>query len=236
MFVAAGLVLAGCGGDDGGDSSDGGGAGGDGAELGVQTIPELQPVVEELLTAYNETAGDTLRVTVGDATEVAQAAQEGQPAVLPGPWLAEVGGESIAIGRGLAVIVVPEGNPGQVSGVEAFAPDAGLSTVACGPDSSVGNFTAAVMQRGGIQAPVVDSSEQCAADAVARVASGELDAAIFFRNGVELPQGVEVVPIPDDQNLVIDVHYLPRPGGDDFGAFLGSEPAAQILTTQGYLP
>jgi hypothetical protein len=58
------------------------------------------------------------------------------------------------------------------------------------------------------------------------------------RNGVELPRDPEVVPGRDDQNVVIEVPYPPGEHGrdDGFGAFLESEPAHQVLTTQGYLP
>jgi hypothetical protein len=238
VLVAAGLVLVSCGGDDDGGSSAGGGDGGAGDDPTMHTPAALRPIVEELVTAYDESSGDTLRVTEGTDAEVTQAAEDGQPAVLPGPWLGGVGGESVAMGRTLAVIAVPQGNPGQVTGVGAFGPDAGLSTAACGPDSPLGNLTAVIIRRGGVQAPVVDTSEQCPADAVADVASGELAAAIFFRHEVELPEGVEVVPIPDDQNLVIDVHYVPGDDarGNTFGAFLGSEPAEEILTAHGFLP
>ena len=240
-FLALGVILLvtlfACGGDDG----DAGGArnpGGRGGAATVHTVPELEPVVRALVDAYNGASGAGVRLVVGPQPSTAQAAAEGRPAILPGPWLTVVNADSVAIGRNLAIIAVPAGNPRQVTGVGAFARDSGLNTAVCAVDSPYGNFGSIVLARGGVQPDPARVSQGCDADALARVARGELDAALVFRSFLQIPGGVEVVNIPEGQNLVIDVRYAPVSGNTpgSFEAFLTSEPAKQVLTRHALLP
>jgi molybdate transport system substrate-binding protein len=206
----------------------------------IHTVPQLEPVVTSLVDAYeSEASGRQLDLSVGPPSDVVEAVSGGAPAILPGAWLAGVEGDSVVLGRNLAIIVVPEGNPGQVTGVDVFASYAGLSTAICGVDSPYGNFAALVVERGGVKPDPSEVGAGCEADAVARVAGGELDAALVFRNNVQIPDDVEVINIPDDQNLVIDIRYAPvagEPTDGSFAQFLESDRADQILTEQGLLP
>jgi hypothetical protein len=236
LIVVASVVLVACGGDDG----DGGeNAAPGGAVATITTTPALEPVVRGLVDAYDESSGAGVDVALVDPNALAQAVSEGSPVIAPGPWLGGVDADSLVIGRTLAMIAVPAGNPAQVADVRAFAPDSGLDTAVCGPDSEYGNFGALVLRRAGVEPDPTSVAEGCEADAVAGVASGGLDAALLFRNSVVIPDGVEVVNIPDDQNIVIDMRYTPTvddPSSDSFQSFLASDAARQILSEQGLLP
>jgi Bacterial extracellular solute-binding protein len=178
-------------------------------------------------------------VTVEPEQDAVQAASQGRPAVLPGPWLEDADTDSMAIGRNLAIIAVPAGDSGQARDVTAFSSDSGLDTQVCGIDSPYGNLGSLVLENGGVQPDVAQVSSGCDADALARVASGDLDAALVFRGLVEVSEGMEIVNIPEDQNLVIDIGYAPVASdgaASVFGDFLGSDTAKQILTHQGLLP
>jgi molybdate transport system substrate-binding protein len=169
------------------------------------------------------------------------AVSQGTPAIVPSPYLGSVDSDSVVIGRNLAMIAVPAGNPGQVSGLDAFAADAALDTAICGADSPYGNLATLVLEREGVTPDPARVGVGCDADAVAQVARGDLDAALVFRSFLEIPGGVEVINIPDDQNLVIDIRYAPVGDAEDsetgsFPEFLKSDQATDILTHEGFLP
>jgi ABC-type molybdate transport system substrate-binding protein len=61
----------------------------------------------------------------------------------------------------------------------------------------------------------------------------------MFRIYVAIPPDVELVDVPEDQNIVLDVRYLPTsgtPSSGSFEEFLASEAAAQVLSELGFLP
>jgi Bacterial extracellular solute-binding protein len=238
LTTVVAAVLAACGGDDGG-STPSADQGQGGATAVVHTVAPLEPVVRGLVDAYNQAADADIELAVTPQEQAVEAASQGTPAILPGPWLAGLDADSFVIGRNLAIIAVAAGNPAEVTGVDVFADDSDLGTAICGPDSPFGNFGALVVARGGVQPDPARVTQGCEADAVGRVARGELDAALVFRTNVTMPQGVEIVNIPDDENLVIDVRYAPAAAdasSDSFQQFLRSEAATMILTQQGFLP
>jgi molybdate transport system substrate-binding protein len=238
VVVLAAVAVAACG-DDDGDATGIPNPQGRGGAATIHTVPQLEPVVRGLVEANRQNSGAEIRLAVGPRNEVVYAVSQGAPAILPGAWLGDASTKSVVIGRNLAIIAVPAGNPAQVTGVGAFAPTAGLRTAICGADSPFGNFAALVLARGGVQPDPAQVASGCDADAVARVARGELDAALIFRSFLQIPEGVEVINIPDSQNLVIDVRYAPainNDGNGSFEAFLASDPAKQVLTRQGFLP
>jgi Bacterial extracellular solute-binding protein len=237
LVAVAVLALVACGDDD--DTGGGSEAQSGDAIAAVHTVAPLEPVVSELVTTYNETSDGGIELAVEAPDVAVQAVSQGMPAILPGLWLDGVGAEGVVIGRNLAIITVPAGNPAQVTDVDAFAPDSGLDTQICGANTSAGNVATRVLLLGGVAPDPRRIVEGCDADAVARVASGELDAALVFRGNVEIHEGVELVNIPEDRNVVIDVEYAPAVSNastDSFQSFLESDAATQILSQHGLLP
>jgi hypothetical protein len=205
----------------------------------IHTVPQLEPVARSLVEAYELTSGTEARVAVGPRPRVRQGVARGDAAIVPAPWLGHAGdAKSTAIGSNRAIIAVPPGNPAQVTGAAAFAADSGLETQICGPNSPFGNLAALVALKAGVQPDPARVAEGCETDAVGRVARGELAAALVFRGQLTLPRGVEVVDIPDDQNLVIGVSYAARAGtgSGEFEQFLSSDPATLVLAIQGLRP
>jgi hypothetical protein len=243
LGIAAALAVSACGGDDGdtGGSarpSDDGGTGVEGLAT-IHTVADLEPMARGLVDAYNETSDAPVEVAVEAPDQAIEAVRQGSAGILPAAWLEDVDVESTAIGRNLAIIAVPAGNPSQVSDLDAFAEDSGLETAVCGPDSPAGNLAAALLSGADVEFDPAQVESGCETDAVARVARGELDAALVFRTSVQIPPDVEVVDIPEDQNLVLDINYLPAtadPSSSSFEAFLASDSAAQVLSGFGFLP
>jgi molybdate transport system substrate-binding protein len=238
LAAVAAVAMAACGGDDG-DTAGSADGGSGGAIAQVQTVAPLEPVVGELVTAYNETSDAGIELAVAAPAEAVEAVSQGMPAILPGPWLGQADTDDVVIGRTLAIIVVPAGNPAQVAGIDAFAADSALDTMICGAKTPAGDLAARVLSLGGVQPDPARIAEGCESDAVARVARGELDAALVFRGNVPIPEEAEVITIPDDQNVVIDVAYAPAAddaSGDSFQGFLESDTATQILSRHGLLP
>ena len=233
LAAVAAVAMGACG-DDDGDS-----AGSSGEIDAISTATPLEPVVTELVDAYNETSDVGIELAVSPQDQAVDGLSQGTPTILPAPWLSGTDTDGVVIGRTLAIIAVPAGNPAQVNGVDAFAPDSGLDTMICGANTPAGNIAAQVLSLGGVQTDPARIDEGCDADAVARVARGELDAALVFRGNLPIPEGVEVITIPDDQNVVIDVAYAPvadDASSDSFQGFLESDTATQILTRHGFLP
>jgi ABC-type molybdate transport system substrate-binding protein len=233
LAAVAAVAMAACGDDDGGS------AGSSGEIDAISTATPLEPVVTELVDAYNETSNAGIELAVAPQDQAVDRVSQGAPAILPTPWLSGTDADSVVIGRSLAIIGVPAGNPAQVNGVDAFASHSGLETMACGANSPSGNLAAAVLSLGHVEPDPARLDEGCDADALARVARGELDAALVFRGNVQVPEGVEVITIPDDENVVIDVAYAPAADDasrDSFQGFLESDTATQILSRHGLLP
>jgi molybdate transport system substrate-binding protein len=233
LAAVAAVAMAACG-DDDGDS-----AGSSGEIDAISTATPLEPVVTELVDVYNETSDARIELALAAPAEAVEAASQGTPAILPSIWLEQADTDRVIIGRTLAIIAVPAGNPAHVNGVDAFAPDSGRDTMICGANTPAGNIAAQVLSLGGVPTDPARVDEGCDADAVARVARGELDAALVFRGNVPIPEGVEVITIPDDQNVVIDVAYAPAADDasrESFQGFVESDTATQILSRHGLLP
>jgi len=237
LCVAAALVSA-CGGDDGGTAGSADDAAGEGLAT-IHTVAELEPLAQRLVDAYNATSDAPVGVKVQAQEEAIEAVSTGSAGILPGAWLGTVDAGTTAIGRNLAIIAVPTGNPSQVSGLDAFADDSGLDTAVCGPDSPYGNLAAVILMRAAVQLDRAQVGTDCGADAVARVAGGELDAALTFRAFLPIPPEVELVDVPEAQNIVVDIGYSPASGtptSGSFEEFLTSDAAAQVLSESGFLP
>lgn len=208
----------------------------------IQTVAPLEPMANGLVDAYEEeNPGAGLSVTTVPPQQAQQAVTDGAGslAILPTTMLGDADVDSTVVGRTLMVIAVPQGNPLQVTELDAFAAGSGLRARACAPATQSGNFAAVVLTQAGVVPEDDTVGSGCAAEAVGQVATGELDAALVFRSAVDAPSGIEMVAVPDEQNLIIEIAYAQL--ADDertraFVEFLGTDRAKEVLTAAGYLP
>lgn len=239
VAIVAAVVLAACGSSD--TSAEDTNATN---RLTVYTPPQLEDIVNELAAAYEAENPDAQLVIITgdqDSTTTAMENTDSGAAVIPNEWLAGLDDDlpTSSFGRSLVVIAVPANNPANVSDLQAFASTSGLRTAVCGEDTEFGNFTLSVLDNAGVTPDPNTIGEGCEAEALQQIADGELDAALMFRNDLDLPEGVVLLDIDESQNVVFDVSYVVVGNSSDatgFGEFLTSDTARGILTQRGYLP
>ena len=245
LTVVASLMLAACGGSS--DGNPGSGGTGSANEVAVATAASVRPVVDKLAAAFEAAnPGLTVAVTVqanANVTTLAIAEKKTQVAVIPAAWLGTNPFHlpALPIGQNLAVIAVPTANPANVTGPEVFGGDNARRTRVCSSDTSYGSLALVVLAKSLVIPPpsVVSKHADCPSRALADVAAGKLNAAFLFRSDLTVPEGVKLIQIPPDKNLVIaliEVLVVPSPTAKEFTQFLASAPAKEILTQNGYLP
>jgi molybdate transport system substrate-binding protein len=146
-------------------------------------------------------------------------------------------GEPQTFGRNLFVIAVPRGNPGRVSGLEAFAAGSSDRILICGPVSGYGNTAELLLQEAGVEYDPEDVGRACGQDAVEQLTGGDLDLALILRTGVR--PSISTVAIPDADNVIARFSMAPvsaDPLADAFMTFVRSDAGRSILTDRGFLP
>lgn len=93
-------------------------------------------------------------------------------------------------------IIVPEGNPADVKGLQDFE-DPGLFLGACEKSVPCGELADEIFERAGFH-PSMDVREPNAVALVGKVEQGELDAAIAYQSDVS--SSIEAISIPQDLN------------------------------------
>lgn len=232
------LVAAACGSSDNGSDKT--------AKTGllVYTTPLSEATVSELAASFKaEQPGEPITVISEDSDALVDAINDGDAdvAVSLGTWLESTDDETQinSLGRTLAVIAVPAANPAGVTDLEPFAADSGLRTTVCSENTAVGNFSVQVLTNAEVTPDPATVSEGCEAESLGQLAAGELDASLMFRNDLEVPDGVTLLDIDEDTNVIFDISYVvfsDSSRAKAFGEFLSSETAETILTENGYLP
>ena len=237
--IAIALALGGCGNDEATPPVDA-----DPNALAVHSLLGFEGVITSVVGAFEQENGDLqVDVTLSEGPALVKAISAGTPDVvmIPTPWL-----ESLVsnvdpdfFGRSLAVIAVPADNPGDVTDLTAFAADSGLSTAVCAGAPGPGNFGFAVLAKAGVTPDPATVGSGCEAEVLGRLAAGDLDAGLMFRAGLEIPDGVVLRDVPEDQNIVVDFSLGALNDSDlatAFTDFVGSDAAQRILTDSGFLP
>jgi molybdate transport system substrate-binding protein len=146
-------------------------------------------------------------------------------------------GDPQPFGRNVFVIAVPRGNPGNVTGLDAFATGSSDRKLICGPVSGYGNLAELVLDDAGVEFDPADVGQACGKQAVDQIAAGDLDLALVQRTSVR--PSVSTVAVPDDVNIVAELS-IAQVGDDPVGAafltFVRSPAGRSILTDRGYLP
>ena len=249
------LVLAGCGTADGSSAGTAPSLGppADDALTGTLTVfaaASLTDVFGELgdrLTAdhpdlevrFNFAGSSALatQLVQGAPADVFASANEEQMTVVTDAGL-QAADPSVFTGNVLE-IAVPEGNPGEVTGLADFG-DADLTLAVCAADVPCGAAAAAVFADAGIT-PQPDTEEEDVKAALTKVQLGEVDAALVYATDVRAAgPDVEGIPFPEAEQEVnaypiCTLSAAPNPAAAEvFVDLVRSEEGQQALADAGF--
>ena len=135
-------------------------------------------------------------------------------------------------------IAVPEGNPGEIVGLEDFSnPD--LLIGLCVAGVPCGEFGREALRRAGV-VPEVDTEEPNVRALLTKIESGELDAGIIYLTDVQSSEAIEGIEIPREFNVVAEypiavLANAPHPRqAEAFLKFVLSEEGQAILQSYGF--
>ena len=240
------VAVAGCGGTEATAADDGGPSG----TLTVFAAASLTDVFTDLgrrledadhgLTVQFNFAGSSAlatQLTQGAPADVFASANEEQMAVVTDAGL-QAGDPTVFTGNVLE-IAVPEGNPGDVTGLADFG-DADLTLAVCAADVPCGAAAAAVFADAGITAQP-DTEEEDVKAALTKVQLGEVDAALVYATDVQAAgSDVEGIPFPEAEQEVSDypicaMAAAPNPeAAQAFVDLVESDAGQQALTDAGF--
>ena len=177
------------------------------------------------------------QLTQGAPADVFASANEEQMAVVTDAGL-QAGDPTVFTGNVLE-IAVPEGNPGDVTGLADFG-DADLTLAVCAADVPCGAAAAAVFADAGITAQP-DTEEEDVKAALTKVQLGEVDAALVYATDVQAAgSDVEGIPFPEAEQEVSDypictMAAAPNPeAAQAFVDLVESDAGQQALTDAGF--
>lgn len=146
--------------------------------------------------------------------------------------------EAETFAANLLEIAVEAGNPLGIRGLEDLAA-ADITLVLAAPEVPAGQYAAEALEAAGIEVDPA-SLETDVRAVLSRVALGEADAGIVYVSDIAAGDGVEGVPIPDEQNVGASYLIAPLTGAPNpsaaraFVAFARSEPGQRILADHGF--
>lgn len=147
-----------------------------------------------------------------------------------------VTGEPTVFARNSLVLAVPQGNPGEVSGLADLAREE-LRVALCEPQVPCGAAAEQMLATAGVDARP-DTLEADARDTAGKLALGEVDAALIYRTDVS--SAMEVVDVPPEAEVVTEylvavVDGAPnRRGAEEFIAAVVGPAGRRVLTEAGF--
>ena len=150
-----------------------------------------------------------------------------------------VRGTARAFARNLLELAVPEGNPGEVTGV-ADLEDRGLLIGLCAPEVPCGRLARELLASLGVT-PSLDTEEADVRALLTKLGAGELDAGIVYRTDVRAAAGdVEGIAVPEAARFpaVYTIAALrgAASAADTFLDFVLSAEGQRILERHGFGP
>jgi molybdate transport system substrate-binding protein len=192
-----------------------------------------------LTVKFNFAGSDALatQITQGAPADVFASANEKQMKVVTDAGLQAA--DPTIFAENVLEIAVPEGNPGQVTGLKDFE-DADLTLAVCAPSVPCGAAAQTVFQTAGITAKP-DTEETDVKAALNKVQLGEVDAALVYATDVEAAgdqvEGIEFPEADDAVNKYPIATLKAAPNAAAAQAFVdlvNSDAGQQALTDAGF--
>ena len=208
LLLAMGSVLAACGSDDDGSSSGEAVLAGDLTVFGAASLTEAFEDVQKTL----ESSAPDLNLTYSFAgsQDLVQQIREGAPADVFASAdeknMQELVDDGLVenpevFARNELAIAVEPGNPKGIKGLEDLS-RSDVTVVLADPSVPVGSYSQQVLDEAGVTVKPA-SLELDVKATLAKVTSGEADAAIVYQTDVESSGGkADAVDLPDDQNAI----------------------------------
>ena len=255
LLVLCGLLAGACGsGPDGGSGAPATG-GRTPRTVRVLVASSLAGVAPALSRAYERTHPGTrvewsaaassalvAQVRAGapaDAVVLADRATADAVAPAPAPGGTSSGGPAAdprVVASNVLVLAVPATNPGGVRTLADLArPD--LLVGLCAPQVPCGRYARDLLRRSGVTASV-DTEEPDARSLMAKVASGDLDAALVYRTDVRSSAGrARAVSVPAAADVPVRYFSVARSAdGRSFTGFLEGRQGQRVLRSAGFGP
>ncbi len=198
----------------------------------------------------DENPGTTVTLSHGGSSALAAGILSGAPvdvyAAANAETMARITGAGLAsspevFARTELQIVVPAGNPGNVTGLADFA-DPDRTIALCAPEVPCGSASARVFDIAGIT-PAPDTLEQDVRSALTKVELGAVDAALVYRTDVlvagDAVEGIdldEASEAPAEYSVVALSDAPNSPAASAFTAFVLGGTAQRILAAAGFTP
>jgi molybdate transport system substrate-binding protein len=210
VVLAAGLLLAACGGSDGS-------SGAEKAELVVSAASSLTASFADIGAAFQDgNPGVTVTFNFGPSDGLAGQINEGAPvdvfASASPTWMDSVQDEGPGVtgradfAKNRLAIIVPVENPAGIEGLDDLTED-GVKLVIAAEGVPVGDYAREIFENAGISdaalANVVSNEEDVRA-VITKLLSGEADAGIGYVTDVtaDVADQITLFQIPDDVNVI----------------------------------
>ena len=243
LLLAPALAVAGC-----GDNRDH--AGGSDETLLVFAASSLTDAFADLDSAFelahpgievqlNLAGSSALREQILDGAPADVFASANEPNMAEVVAAGEVRGRPVVFARNLLEIAVPDGNPGNVTGLDDFA-DRSLLIGVCAAGVPCGDLAREAFASRGVS-PSIDTNEPDVRALLTKIGADELDAGIVYTTDVRAADGlVEGIDIPEAHNapatyLIAELAGSPGSGaGEAFVDFVVSPEGRTILRSHGF--
>jgi molybdate transport system substrate-binding protein len=200
LTASIALVLAGCGGDDGGAQGDTGGL----TVYAAASLTDVFPTIDSA-PEYNFAGSDELATQIreGAPADVYAAASSRYPQELFDEGLVE---EPVTFATNRLVLIVPSDNPAGIESLEdVTAP--GPKLVIAAEGVPVGDYTREVLEELGLTAALdnVVSNEDDVRGVLGKVALGEADAGfVYITDAAVSEEDVTVIELPEESQPPIE--------------------------------
>lgn len=235
LFVVA-VLMSGCSGS--GDS-----------ELVVSAASSLTDAFGDIERAFEDTHDQVdVVLNLGGSSALREQILSGAPVDVFASADAETMAELVAAGeasgstviaRNRMAIVVPQGNPADIDGLEDLA-RSDLFVGLCAPTVPCGRLARVILESAGVE-PSIDSEEPDVRTLLAKVANGDLDVGIVYVSDLAGNALVDGLDIPVDVNVSNEYHIAvlvntPQPDlAAEFVKFVTSADGLTILADNGFL-